>query len=141
MLMFRLPLPILRNTSYTRLGVGPEATADEIRAASDEYVSRLKARGANHDKLAEANELKNLARAEERERYDADHPPLGLLHLEATRSGLFEDRTQGLAVLRRELEAFLARRGSPVYFPSDLTRTDFSEDFTYSSILDGRQST
>ena len=134
--MFRMPLPMPRRTSYTRLGIGPEATADEIRVAAARYVSRLKAEGADEDKLAEANRLKDLAKAEEKARYDDAHPPLGLLSLEATWPGVFEDRTQKLAVLRRELEAFLVGRGSTVYFPSDLTRTDFSGDFTYSPVLD-----
>lgn len=138
--MFRLPLPIPRGSHYARLGIGPEATADEIRGAADEYASRLRAEGASEDKLAEANELKGLARTTERSRYDAEHPPLGLLRLEETWSGFFEGRAQSLAVLRRELEQFLEDRGAAVHFPSDLSRTDFTDDYAYSPILDGPRS-
>lgn len=138
--MFRLPLPLPRGTHYARLGIGPEATADEIREAADEYANRLRAQGASEDKLAEANELKALARADERARYDSEHPPLGLLRLEDTWSGFFEDRARSLAVLRRELEGFLESGGAAVHFPSDLTRTDFTDDFAYSPILDGQRS-
>ncbi len=141
-MMFEFPLPTPRDTSYTRLGIGPEATTDEVRDAAARYVSSLKAGSADPDKLAEANKLKDLATTKERERYDAEHPPLGLLRLEPMWEGVFGDRAERLvvlAVLRRELEAFLVHRGWAVRFPSDLTRTDFTEDFAYSPLLDGRR--
>ena len=139
-MMFRFPLPTPRYTSYTRLGIGQEATSDEIRVVAAQYISRLKAESADPDKLAEANKLKDLASTKERERYDAEHPPLSLLRLEPMWDRVFGDRAERLvvlAILRRELEAFLVRRGSALYFPSDLTRTDFTEDFAYSQVLDG----
>jgi hypothetical protein len=134
--LFRLPLPVPRRTHYELLGIGPEATADEVRHASSEYVDRLRAEGASDEKLAEANAV-NLASVDERAAYDEDHPPLALLRLEPPHGPLFEDRDHGLAALRRELEHFLAGRGADVYFPSDTTRTDFTADYTYSPLLDG----
>jgi hypothetical protein len=129
-------MPVPRNTSYARLGVGPEATAEEIQVASSQYLARLKQEHASDDQLKAASALKSLARADERARYDADHPPLSLLRLEPTWSSFVENRAEGLALLRRELEEFLASRGAEVYYPSDLTRTNFTDDFAYSPILD-----
>jgi hypothetical protein len=120
---------------YERLGIGPDATAEEVRDASREYVARLKAEGANEDKIAEANAMK-LESAEQRAAYDSEHPPLALLRLAPPRSDFFQDRDHALAVLRRALERLLSSRGEAVYFPSDVTRTDFSSDFSYSPLLD-----
>jgi hypothetical protein len=133
--LFSYPLPVPRRTVYERLGIGPDATAVDVRDASREYVNRLKAEGASEDKIAEANAMK-LESAEQRLAYDSEHPPLALLRLVPPRSSFFQDRDHALAVLRRTLERLLASRGEPVYFPSDVTRTDFTSDFSYSPLLD-----
>jgi hypothetical protein len=133
--LFSYPLPVPRQTVYERFGIGPEATAAEVRDASAEYVRRLQAEGASEDKVAQANAMK-LESGEQRAAYDAEHPPLALLRLVPPQSSLFQDRDHALAVLRRELERLLSSRGEAVYFPLDVTRTDFTSDFDYSPVLD-----
>lgn len=133
--LFALPLVIPRSTHYARLGVAPEATADEIRVASAKLDADLRARGASAEKLAEAHAI-NLENGRVRAAYDADHPPLSLLRLEPTGHPVFDDKATCLAVLRRELEEFLRDAGEIVYHPVDITRTDFTADFTPTPLID-----
>ncbi|GAA2785358.1 hypothetical protein [Nonomuraea dietziae] len=135
MSLFPLPLVLPHHTHYARLGVGPEATAEEIRAAAARLDARLKARNAGVQEMVEAHAI-NLESAAARAEHDDDHPPLALMRLESTWAPVFEERAVGLAVLRRELERFLESRGERVYRPSDLTRADFSADHTYCPMLD-----
>jgi len=134
--LFALPLVVPRSTEYTRLGVPPEATADEIRAAAARYDARLQARGASEEEVAAAHAV-SLESAEARAAHDARYPPLPLLRLEPTWEPVLDERDAGLTVLRREIEAFLTAAGEPVHHPSDTTRTDFSGDFTRTHLLDG----
>jgi hypothetical protein len=134
--LFTLPLVIPRSTEYTRLAAPPEATAEEIRAAAARRDARLRAEGASQDALAAAHEV-NLADAGARAEYDARFPPLGLLRFEPTWAAVFDERDTALAVLRREIEAFLAAAGERVFCPSDITRTDFTGDFAHCPLLDG----
>ncbi|MDX2543294.1 hypothetical protein ACOT81_43615 [Streptomyces sp. WI04-05B] len=134
--LFALPLVVPRSTEYSRLGVPPEATADEIRAAAARYDAMLQARGASEDEIAAAHAV-NLENAEARAAHDARHPPLPLLRLEPTWEPVLDERDVGLTVLRRELEVFLAAAGEEVHHPTDTTRTDFTGDFTRTHLLDG----
>ncbi len=134
--LFKLPLVLPRSSEYTRLGVSPEATAEEIRAAAARYDARLQARGASEDEIAAAHAV-NLESAEARAAHDARHPPLLLLRLEPTWEPVLDERDAGLTVLRREVEAFLTAAGESVHHPTDTTRTDFTGDFTRSHLLDG----
>jgi hypothetical protein len=134
--LFRLPLVVPRSTEYTRLGVTPEATAEEIRAAAARYDAALQARGASEDEIAAAHAV-NLESAEARAAHDARHPPLALLRLEPTWEPVLDERDAGMTVLRRDIEAFLAAAGESVHHPTDTTRTDFTGDFTRSHLLDG----
>ncbi|GAA3160274.1 hypothetical protein GCM10010451_05160 [Streptomyces virens] len=134
--LFKLPLVLPRSSEYTRLGVSPEATAEEIRAAAARYDARLQARGASEDEIAAAHAV-NLESAEARAAHDARHPPLLLLRLEPTWGPVLDERDAGLTVLRREVEAFLTAAGESVHHPTDTTRTDFTGDFTRSHLLDG----
>jgi len=90
---------------------------------------------------AEINEVNSYAidMPENRAAYDRVHPPLALLKLREWPEAPFGDRKTALALLRRELVAFLAALGVDVFHPSDLTRRDFSGDFTESEYLDGPQ--
>lgn len=134
--LFALPLVVPRSTEYSRLGVPPEATADEIRAAAARYDALLQARGASEDEIAAAHAV-NLENAEARAAHDARHPPLPLLRLEPTWEPVLDERDIGLTVLRREIEAFLSAAGEEVHHPTDTTRTDFTGDFTRTHLLDG----
>jgi hypothetical protein len=136
--LFPFPLVIPRSTHYARLGVAPEATADEIRAAAAKLEDRLRARGATAEEFAEAHAV-NLESPQERAAYDAAHPPLPLMRLEPTWNPVFDDKTACLAVLRRELERFLLSAGETVHHPADTTRTDFTADFTPTPMLDAQE--
>ncbi|MEU9111260.1 hypothetical protein AB0D04_05510 [Streptomyces sp. NPDC048483] len=125
-----------RSTEYVRLGVPPEATAQEIRAAAGRYDARLQARGASEDEIVAAHAV-NLENAEARAAHDARFPPLPLLRLEPTWEPVLDERDAGLAVLRREIENFLVTAGECVHHPMDTTRTDFTGDFTHTHLLDG----
>ncbi|WP_105971244.1 J domain-containing protein [Streptomyces geranii] len=134
--LFALPLVVPRSTEYTRLGVPPEATADEIRAAAARYDALLQARGASEAEIAAAHAV-NLENAEARAAHDARRPPLPLLRLEPTWEPVLDERDVGLTVLRREIETFLSAAGEDVHHPTDTTRTDFTGDFTRVHLLDG----
>ncbi len=78
--------------------------------------------------------LQNTA---ERLNYDKSNPPFELLKIaDCSRDELADPRVVA-AVLREEIAAFLTGRGEAVFHPSDLTRTDFTGDFTHNPILDG----
>lgn len=92
------------------------------------------------DELAErATELNllPLQPPEKRASYDREHPPLAILKLAPELADSFGDNRVALRLLRRDLSAFLAEAGVPVFHPSDLSRTDFSADFTWTPGLDG----
>ena len=134
--LFGLPPMPPRANRYTQLGIAPEATAAEVRAATDRYVARLKAAGASDDAIAEAHAL-SLEKPDARAAYDAEHPPLPLLRLEPAWDPVFDDRATSLAALRRVLERFLLDAGEMVHHPDDTTRTDFTADFRPTPLLDG----
>jgi molecular chaperone DnaK (HSP70) len=98
----------------------------------------------NRDRVAkleaELNDLNNKAvdKLDKRAEYDRTNPPLALLRLaDCARLGFLEDPRTTLFLLRKELAEFLAQRVGDVFHPSDLTREDFSHDFTANRILDG----
>jgi hypothetical protein len=134
--LFALPMVVPRSSEYARLGVPPEATSGEIRAATARYVARLRAGGASDDDIAAVN-VASIEDSAARAEHDARHPPLSLLRLEPTWEPVLDDRGTGLSALRREIESFLAEAGDAVHHPMDTTRTDFTGDFTYTSLLDG----
>jgi hypothetical protein len=134
--LFPAPLVLSATSDYARLGLGPEATADEIRAASSRLDQRLRRHGASEAELAAAHAIQ-LESAEDRAAHDVAHPPLVLLKLRPTWHPMLDSAAIWLYVLRRELEAFLQERGEPVYRPSDLTRSDFAADHTPDPLLDG----
>lgn len=137
--LFSLPMVVPRTTEYTRLGVPPEATADEIRAAANRNDARLRARGASDEEIAAAHAA-SIENTEARAAHDARFPPLPLLRLVPTWEPILDDadgKATGLAVLRREIEAFLTAAGESVHHPMDTTRTDFTGDFARTHLLDG----
>jgi hypothetical protein len=136
--LFPYLMSIPSATRYTRLGVGPEATAEEVRAATARHVRKLRAGGASEAEIAEVNGL-GLTSSEPRAAYDAEQPPLELLRFEPCSTSLFADQGHALVVLRRELEKLLLSSGASVYFPTDVNRSDFSADFVYTPGLDMRR--
>jgi hypothetical protein len=134
--LFPAPLIPPAMTDYARLGLSPEATPEEIRAASSRLDQRLRRRGASEAELAAAHAIR-LESAADRAAHDAAHPPLALLKLHPTWHPVLNSAAVRFHVLRRELEAFLQEQGELVYRPSELTRTDFTADHTPDPLLDG----
>lgn len=82
----------------------------------------------------------SLHGSDERLAYDRRHPPLELLKLpDCTLDEFTTNRRLALSLIRSELSRFLARTGEEVFHPSDLTRQDFSRDFTPNPLLDGSE--
>jgi len=82
----------------------------------------------------------SLHSAEDREEYDRQHPPLGLIKFpECTLDEFATNRRLALALVRRDLIRFFVEKGEEVFHPSDLTREDFSRDFAHNPILDGTE--
>ena len=80
-----------------------------------------------------------LNRADSRATHDRDHPPLSLVKVEdGARDAFTTEPRVALTLLRREASAFLSRQGETVFHPTDVTRRDFSSDFTYAQLLDGQ---
>jgi chromosome segregation ATPase len=77
---------------------------------------------------------------EKRLEYDQQNPPLELFKLSnCQRNDLF-DRSRNnicLTILRRELSAYLAKQQEEIFHPNDLTRVDFSGDYSHTPLLDG----
>jgi hypothetical protein len=116
--LFGLPLPLPARTLYHALGLGPDATTDELRWSSSEAAERLQ-------------------REESRLAYDRAHPPLALLKLEDCADELLTDERTCMFLLRLAISEFLAAKHEPVLHPSDLTRRDFSDELTFNPVLDG----
>jgi len=198
--MFDYPIPPRRGGIYAQLGLGPEATAEEINEARQELSSHLKqqqkfvqrelddvyrqlpelretwtafkAIEAGSDKyselqvkltkleeqavgicsnfkslreqsedferqLHEAN-LLAIQNPDDRMEYDRSHPPFELLKLADCADDPLDDRKVMLAEIRRELSDFFEQSGEQVFHPSDLTRNDFSHDFTRDPSLDAK---
>ncbi|HEX3657508.1 MAG TPA: hypothetical protein VHV55_17085 [Pirellulales bacterium] len=102
---------------------------------------QLRERVRQFDKsIADLNQLK-IVRAADRPEYDRSNPPFELLKLtDPTRDAYSSDQRVALALVRRELAEFLRQQNEEVFHPSDLTRDDFSGDFTYLELLDGPRS-
>jgi len=164
------PLPRAEGTLYDLLGIGPEASAEEILDAKQSRRNQIVARVAAADRemkqLAERTgsdphagsitdqqrelesrkaslneeldrfnlEMSKLENPENRKAYDASHPPCALLKLDSLDFPLSNRRLLPL-LLRREVSQFLEALGEPVFHPSDLTRSDFTGDFTPSPLL------
>lgn len=199
--MFDYPIPPLRFGLYAELGLGPEATSEEINEARQELSSQLKSRQKTIQRELDAvyqkvpglreawEKLKTLEEAEgdaeefretqlklaaleekamqvhpefkalrdtmgetqhriheinsmpiqnpeDRLEYDQSHPPLELIDLADCGASLLDDPKVMLRMVRLELSEFFEQSGEAVFHPSDLTRNDFSHDFTQDRNLD-----
>lgn len=88
------------------------------------------------DQLIALNRM-NMENADQRLAYDRAHPPLELMKIEPVAHEAFSRNRFPLSLLREAISEFLAEQGDDVVHPSDLTRRDFSDDFTYYQLLDG----
>lgn len=132
---------------------GADASLDDLRSAEvrlsrlEEEACRNEPRFAGlRDESAElereihAANLLPIANNKDRQEYDRGNPPLELLKLADCRTDQFSDNLVALRLVRRSLEQFFEGRGEPISYATDLTREDFSNDFTFNRNLDGPSS-
>jgi hypothetical protein len=145
--MFMIDLEV--RSHYAVLGVPPDATAGEIRAARDRAIERLRERQrrepANREQLLEHQKAVNaageeLARPTRRAQYDLDNPHIAYLTARRLAATLFVERSNVETILR-SIMAHLTEVGIPVAPLSDLDRSDFEADFTAMPLLDHWPST
>jgi hypothetical protein len=163
--MFDFPLPRATSADYELLALRPDATPEDIRDAKTNLAQTLQtelkvmskqlevfaAEGTDEREQLLRRQQKELQERlnrvqgsplenpEKRKRHDATHQPAGILQLEdIIEVALFGDRRRLMNLLRRDLESFLTLLGEPVYHPSDLTRSQFTDDFTFHPLLDAR---
>jgi hypothetical protein len=132
--LFAHPVPVPQGTRYQELGLSPDASNEDVRWATSDMARRLKA-----DQLQQRVEEVHgwdLDKPEKRSAYDCANPPLALLKLEDAGVAALTDPRVRLFLLRREISEFLLAKGAAVFHPSDLTRRDFSDDFSRNPILD-----
>jgi hypothetical protein len=115
--LFAQPLPLPARTLYDALGLGPDASTHELRWASGDAAKRLQ-------------------REDARLAYDRAHPPLALLKLEDCADEWLVDERTCMFLLRLAISEFLAARHERVFHPSDLTRSDFSDELDFNPVLD-----
>jgi hypothetical protein len=158
--LFGSPLPLPTHTRYAELGIGPDASNDDVRWAKSALVSRLldeqRALERERDRGRTAEDLDELGhriealgrQAREVNRWDVDkpdaryaydcaHPPLALLKLEDCGDGGLTERRTYLFLMRSAMAESLEAQGEAVLHPSDLTRQDFTGDFSFHPLLDG----
>jgi hypothetical protein len=112
------------------------AQLEQTAAKVNPQFKQLRARAIELElKINEINRLA-LQNPEARLAYDRSTPPLELLKLASCTLDEFTNNRTAIVLLRRELSAFIANRGEEVFQPSDLTRANFTSDFSFNSILD-----
>ncbi len=117
------------------------ALEERAAAADPEYPTLQERIRILAQKESDINGV-SLDNSEQQQAYDQSHPPVELLKLQRDPRNPFANeqldlpRRTALSVLRRELAEFLTEQGESVFHPSDLTRSDFSSDYTFNSLLD-----
>jgi len=101
------------------------------------YFKELRDRFTELDKNIKRINAVALDNPETRAAYDAANPPLALLRLADCTSDKFTDNKVAMHLLRHELSKFLAKHRDKAFHASDLTREDFTSDFTPNELLDG----
>jgi len=111
-----------------------EEKAIQIEPHFEEIRNKL---GELQCRIHEVN-LMSIQSPEVRIEYDRDHPPLELIKLADCGASPLDDPKTMLRMLRLELCDFFEQAGETVFHPSDLTRNDFSHDFSHNRNLDGK---
>jgi hypothetical protein len=102
----------------------------------DPEVVELRGQIAERRQQAEEINGWNLDMPDARLAYDCDHPPLALLKLAPSADAALTEPRTCLFLLRSAIAEFLDAKGEAVFHPSDLTRRDFTDDFSFHELLD-----
>ena len=104
--------------------------------ACPEYRGLRREKDELHKRLIEINGIV-ISDPKGRADYDLEHPPLSVLRLADCGPDLLGDHPDALPLLRAEISRFLEEKGERVFHPTDVTRRDFSGDFSHAPLLDG----
>jgi hypothetical protein len=143
--MFMIDMEI--DSYYTKLGISPNATIQEINDARNklgydlnvelqqeqdpEEKQRISAR------LSELNTIGSLlANSEKRAEYDRENAHLRFLVPQIAAAPLFVSRADAIFVLHRIIQEFLTAKGSQISPLSDIERLDFTSDETVVALLE-----
>jgi hypothetical protein len=107
----------------------------QARAVDPHFADLKHQAGELERQIREMNSL-NLDNPRVRDEYDEKHPPFAILKLENCRRDEFRLNNVAVKIVRRELSKYLQTQNEVVYHPSDLSRQDFTGDFSYCPILD-----
>jgi curved DNA-binding protein CbpA len=130
---------------YSRLGVSPDASAGEIRAARDRLIRELREQKrrepARKAELTAREQQVNsdaemLARPAKREQYDQEHEHLRFFTIRSAAAPMFTSTADRIDVLHRAISAHLRGRGVRIRPLSDVDRGDFTSDVTPNTLLD-----
>jgi hypothetical protein len=113
---------------------GLEKRASAVRA---DFL-QLREQVADLERQLHEVNLMPIGNPADRRDYDREHPPFELIKIADCTSSPLEVRKTMLAMVRAELSDFFEQAGEAVFHPSDLTRSDFSHDYTPDKNLDGR---
>ena len=135
---------------YSKLGLSPGATQDQIIAARDvigkELIDELRKAKASKDldemkkieaRHAEINTVGGrLGRPDERKKYDKENAHLRFFLPQPAAVAMFADKVDRIYVLHRVITEFLAAKGERLLPLSDIDRVDFTADETQIDLLD-----
>lgn len=77
-----------------------------------------------------------FARYDERVAYDENNAPFAILKFEEKAACVPADGIETLMLVRKDILSAMEKSAGSVYHPSDLTRTDFTEEYTHHPLLD-----
>ncbi|MGW6929860.1 J domain-containing protein [Lentzea sp. NPDC054927] len=130
---------------YSRLGVSPDASAEEIRQARDRLIRELREQVRREPgrkaELTERQQQINsdadvLVRPVKREQYDKEHEHLRFFTIRSAAAPMFTSTPDRIDVLHRAISAHLLGQGVRVRPLSDVDRSDFTSDVTPNTLLD-----
>ncbi|MEU7481146.1 DnaJ domain-containing protein [Lentzea sp. NPDC042327] len=133
------------DSHYSRLGVSPDASAEEIRQARDRLIRELRERvrrePGRKDELTERQQQINgvadvLVRPAKRQQYDRGHEHLRFFTIRSAAAPVFTSQADRIDVLHRVISAHLRAAGVELRPLSDVDRSDFAADVTPNTLLD-----
>ncbi len=112
-----------------------ETLLEKAKKQSPQLLELLQKKRRLEKELETSGEMV-FARHDERVAYDDDNAPFAMLKFEDKASGVPADAMETLMLIRRDILAAMEKSAETVYHPSDLTRTDFTGEYTYHKLLD-----
>lgn len=112
-----------------------EALLEKAKKQSPQLIEALHKKRQLEKELETSGETV-FARYDERVAYDEANAPFAMLKFEEKAACVPADGIETLMLVRRDLLSAMEQSAGDVYHPSDLTRTDFTGEYTYHKLLD-----